>query len=71
MTNEEAKNALMSECPVMHEGIEYKCVSAIIYRKKKIGKKKIVIPSLELTDKSAAGAVVIAPVNRVHILYQK
>lgn len=67
MTNDEAKNALMSGCPVVYQDIEYKCVSAIIYRKRIIGKRKLVIPSLELTDKSAAGAVVIAPINKVYI----
>lgn len=32
MTNEEIKNALFSGCQVEHNGIIYKCVSAIIYR---------------------------------------
>lgn len=30
MTNEEIKNALFSGCQVEHNGIIYKCVSAII-----------------------------------------
>lgn len=68
MTNEEAKNALMSGCSVVYRDIEYKCVSAIIYRKRKFNKKDIIVPSVELTDKSAAHAVVIAPINRVIVL---
>ena len=47
MTNEELKQALMSECEVRHKGIIYKCVSAIIYRKRN-GKVDV---SAELTDK--------------------
>lgn len=34
MSNEELKGALLSRCPVEHNGIKYKCVSAIIYRNK-------------------------------------
>ena len=32
MTNEELKEALFHQSPVMAGGITYKCVSAIIYR---------------------------------------
>jgi hypothetical protein len=38
MDNNELKEALMSGSPVTHNGIPYKCVSAIIYRKRKDGK---------------------------------
>lgn len=34
MNNEELKSALFDRCPVEHNGIKYKCVSAIIYRNK-------------------------------------
>ena len=46
MTNEELKQALMSKCEVIHKGITYKCVSAIIYRNRN-GKIDV---SAELTD---------------------
>ena len=62
MTNDDAKRALMSECPVIHRNIVYKCVSGIIYRKSKKGR---VVLSLELTSKTAARSVTIAPANQV------
>ena len=34
MTGDEIKNALLGECPVTYNGIKYKKVSAVIYRKK-------------------------------------
>lgn len=55
MTNEELKQALMSECEVKHKGITYKCVSAIIYRKRN-GKVDI---SAELTDRKQNKSVSI------------
>ena len=65
MTNEEAKQALLSGAPVVYQDIEYKCISAVIYRHRIFGKKDVIVPSVELTDKSAARAVVIAPIHRV------
>lgn len=62
MNNADAKNALMSECPVIYKGIVYKCVSGIIYRKSKKGR---VVLSLELTDKTATRSVTIAAANQV------
>jgi hypothetical protein len=56
VTNEELKEALMSECEVKHKGIIYKCVSAIIYRKRN-GKVDV---SAELTDKKQNKSVSIA-----------
>lgn len=32
MTIKEAKQALLSQCPVVYRGTPYKCVSAIVYR---------------------------------------
>lgn len=55
MTNEELKEALMSECEVKHKGIIYKCVSAIIYRNRN-GKIDI---SAELIDKAQNKSVSI------------
>ena len=65
MDNSEAKRALMSECSIIHKDIEYKCVSALIYRKKKKGKRRTIEVTVELTDKSAEHSVVIAPINEV------
>lgn len=68
MNSLQAKHALTSECPVICQGITYKCVSAIIYRKnknKRVNKK--IQWSVELTDKTAAHSVTIAPPERVHL----
>lgn len=65
MTNADAKNALLSGSPVEYQGIEYKCISAVIYRIKGVGKKKVIVPSVELTDKTAEYSVTIAPINKV------
>ncbi len=62
MSNEDAKNALKSRCPVIYNDIIYKCISAIIYRKSPKGR---IVLSLELTDRTAAHSVTIAPANRV------
>lgn len=48
MTSEEAKKALHSRVPVVCGEIEYKCISAIIYRYDKRGK---LLVSAELLDK--------------------
>lgn len=55
MNNEELKNALFSGCPVEHNGIEYKCVSAIIYRNKG-GKLEI---SAEVADKKSNSVCIV------------
>ena len=47
MENKELKPALLSGCPVVYNGITYKCVSAIIYRRN--GHKVDV--AVELMDK--------------------
>ena len=63
-----AKLALLKEWPVVHQGITYKCVSAIIYRKNKNKRvKKKIQWSLELTDKTAAHSVTIVSPERVHL----
>ena len=49
MTNEEAKEAFFSGVAVKSQGIRYKCISAIIYRKDKDGK---LIVSAEMLDNS-------------------
>ena len=60
MTNDELKAAFMDETPVMHGGIQYLKVSAIIYRKRD-GK---VIVDAELLDKNR-NSVTIADPKRV------
>lgn len=65
MTNSDAKRALMSECPVIYKDQEYKCVSAVIYRKSKTGKRKTIVASVELTDKNTGRSVSIAAINKV------
>ncbi len=60
MTNEEIKNALFSGCQVEHNGIIYKCVSAIIYR---LREGKLLLQA-ELLDKNC-NSVIIADASRV------
>ena len=54
MTNNELKDALMSEYPVKHNGIAYKKVNAVIYRNSK-GKLHI---TAELLDKSGRSVTI-------------
>lgn len=61
MTNEEAKQALFEKFPVKYKGIEYSCVTAIIYRHD--GKGKLII-SAELLDK-CNNSVVIVPTKDI------
>lgn len=49
MTNDEAKTALFRRTPVTYNGIEYLCISAIIYR---VDSNNELIISAELLDKS-------------------
>lgn len=62
MNNAEAKRAWWDESPVIYDGIVYKCISGLIYRKDKKGRAQL---SLELTDKTAAHSVTIAVANQV------
>lgn len=55
MTNEEAKEALQNKTPVVCGGIEYKRISAIIYRYDDKGKFLI---SAELVDKKAQSVTI-------------
>lgn len=61
MSNDELKQALMSQCEVTHKGIIYKCVSAIIYRNKN-GKIEV---SAELTDRKQNKSVSIVDPKHV------
>ena len=60
MTGEEIKDALLKGYPVSAGGIEYKCVSAIIYRKQS---GRITV-SGELLDKNR-NSVTIVPLDKI------
>lgn len=61
MTNKELKEAMMAEEPVVYGDIEYKCISAIIYRKNGSG----IYIQTELADKKTH-SVTIADASRVN-----
>ena len=63
MTNEEAKEALQNKTPVVCGGIEYKRLSAIIYRYNDKGKFLV---SAELQDKHT-NSVTIARMEDVQV----
>lgn len=58
MTNEELKTALLTQVPVMHDGIEYKCVSGILYRKNPEGGIRI---EAELMDRCRHSVSIVYP----------
>lgn len=62
MTNSEAKAALLEESPVIHAGITYQKITALIYRK--AGQGNRVRVSAELLDVNGRD-VVIAPVEKI------
>ena len=62
MTTEEAKQAFLSEEPVIFDRIEYVKISALIYRKKD-GAVRL---RLELLDRNLRTTVVTVP-ERVHL----
>ncbi len=62
MTNSEAKAALLEECPVIHAGITYQRITALIYRK--AGQGKGIQVTAELLDRNGR-AVVIVPVDKI------
>ena len=62
MTGVELKAALLEECPVIHTGITYQKITALIYRK--AGQGKSVRVSAELLDPNGR-AVAIAPVDKI------
>lgn len=59
MTNAELKDAMMAEEPVICGGIEYKCISALIYRKSESGSGVRV--QAELLDKSKNSVSIADP----------
>lgn len=56
MTSEEIKDALLKKYPVHADGIEYKCVTAVIYREKD---GRIAV-SAELLDKCKNSVTIVA-----------
>ncbi len=62
MTREELKRAFNEQCPVIHNGIEYKQISALIYRRNPGGRGLIV--QAELLDRTGH-SVTIAPPDRI------
>lgn len=56
MTAEEIKDALLKKYPVCADGIEFKCVNAVIYREKN-GR---IIVSGELLDKNQRSVTIVA-----------
>lgn len=67
MTNEEAKQALINQTPVEHQGIWYERITALIYRLNKYG---AVMVSGEMLDKCGT-CVVIADVKNINLKEQK
>ena len=64
MTNEEAKEAFFKGVAVKSQGIHYKCISAIIYRKDKDNK---LIVSAELLDNSG-NSITIARTRDIEVI---
>ena len=65
MTNDQAKTALFQRTPVTYNGIDYLCISAIIYR---CDENNNLIISAELTDKNKR-SVTIAQLKDVISTY--
>lgn len=66
MTNEQIKDAMLSEEPVEFNGIEYRCIQGIIYRRHPRKKDAIKI-QVELMDKHK-NCIVIADPRKVKSL---
>lgn len=58
MTNDELKEALVSGRPVIHGDIEYKCISAVIYRRRPSGQ---IYLEAELRDRRANSVSICDP----------
>lgn len=56
MTNEEIKDALLKKYPVIADGIEFKCVNAVIYREQS---GRITV-SAELLDKCKNSVTIVS-----------
>ena len=62
MTIDELKTAFATEEPVVHFGNVYKCVSAIIWRKDKTGRRVV---QAELQDMKVNSVTIVNP-DKVH-----
>ncbi len=59
MTHEEVKAAFKSECHVMFNGVRYRRISALIYRKNPTGAGMII--QAELLDQNYKAVVIVSP----------
>ena len=59
MTHEEVKAAFKAECPVMFNGVRYRRISALIYRKNPTGAGMII--QAELLDQNYKAVVIVSP----------
>lgn len=58
MTKTEAVEAFKNDLPVIYDGIEYKCISAIIYRR---GGPNGIYAQLELLDRNRRDVIIADP----------
>ena len=63
MNNKELKEALINVTPVVYDNIKYRCISAIIYRRKNNGK---IIVQAELMDMHTTSITIARP-NKITI----
>ena len=59
MSHAEVKAAFKAECPVMFNGIRYRRVSALIYRKNPAGAGMII--QAELLDQNYRAVLIVSP----------
>ena len=59
MTHAEIKAAFMDECPVIFNGVRYRRVSALIYRKNPTGTGLVM--QAELLDQNYRAVVIVSP----------
>lgn len=59
MTHDEVKAAFKAECPVMFNGIRYRRVSALIYRKNPTGAGLTI--QAELLDQNYHAVLIVSP----------
>lgn len=64
MTHDEVKAAFKAECPVVFNGIRYKRISALIYRKNPIGTGMVI--QAELLDQNYNAVLIVSP-ERIEI----
>lgn len=60
MTNDETKKAWLNKQPIIHKGIDYSKISALIYRLTENGEMTL---SVELLDKCGNSVTIASPQN--------